>query len=458
MSRLPIRWRVTLAFAATLLVVLGAVGAFLYLRFEHDLSESLDNGLRARAGEVEALVRRSPAGVARGEALATEGDESVAQVVRPDGTVVDGTASARASLLTGEQLRQARRGQVLFDRPGDELVDEGLRVLATGVRARGEVLIAVVGTSSDEKDESVSTLLTLELVGLGAALILASAAGYFVVGAALRPMEAMRRRAAEISDDPGARLPEPPVDDEVGRLAVTLNAMLDRLDSAQAAQRRFVADASHELRTPLAILKAEIDVALLSDRSADQLRAALRSSGEEADRLVRLAEDLLLLSKSDERELPARSEFDVDALLGEVAARADAGVRVESSTGLTMSGDRVALERALMNLVENALSHGAGDVVLSASADGEALRIAVRDHGPGFDPEFAPHAFERFTRGDAARTGGGAGLGLSIVEAVARAHGGTATVSAASPGARVELVLPGALIELSSPDGDPAVP
>ena len=107
-----------------------------------------------------------------------------------------------------------------------------------------------------------------------------------------------------------------------------------------------------------------------------------------------------------------------------------------------MSGDRVALERALMNLVENGLSHGAGDVVLSASADGGALRVAVRDHGPGFDPEFAPHAFERFTRGDAARTGGGAGLGLSIVEAVARAHGGTATVSAASPGARVELVLP----------------
>ena len=173
-------------------------------------------------------------------------------------------------------------------------------MLATGVRARGEELIAVVGTSSDEKDESVSTLLTLELVGLGAALILASAAGYFVVGAALRPMEAMRRRAAEISDDPGARLPEPPVDDEVGRLAVTLNAMLDRLDSAQAGQRRFVADASHELRTPLAILKAEIDVALLGDRSADQLRAALRSSGEEADRLVRLAEDLLLLSRSDE--------------------------------------------------------------------------------------------------------------------------------------------------------------
>ena len=456
MSRLPIRWRVTLAFAATLLVVLGAVGLFLYLRFDHDLAETMDRGLRARAGEVRSLVRRSPEGVARGEALAVEDDESVAQVLRADGTVIASTAGARTSLLSAGRLREALRGDTLFDRPEDDAIDEELRVLAASVRARGEELVTVVGTSREENDEAVSTLLALELLGLGAALVLASAAGYFVVGAALRPMEAMRRRADEITDDPGARLPEPPVDDEVGRLAVTLNAMLDRLDAAQAGQRRFVADASHELRTPLAILKAEIDVALLRDRSAEELRAALRSTGDEADRLVRLAEDLLLLSRSDEGTPPPREQFALDPLLGDVAERADAPVHVEAATGLTIRGDRAALERALVNLVENALTHGAGDVVLSARTDEEALRIAVRDHGPGFDPGFAPHAFERFTRGDAARTGGGAGLGLSIVEAVARAHGGSATVSGADPGARVELVLPAGLTVLSSTRGHPA--
>ena len=441
MSRLPIRIRVTLAFAATLLVVLAAVGTFLYVRFDHDLTETLDRGLRARAGEIQALVRRSPEGLTRADALALEGDESVAQVLSADGGVVAGTGSAQEPLLSDAQVQEALRGEALFDRPGDDQVDEGLRVLASAVEARGETLVTVVGASVDEKEESLSTLLTLELIGLTAALLLASAAGYFMTGAALRPVEAMRRRAGEITDDPDARLPEPPVDDEIGRLAVTLNAMLARLDNAQAGQRRFVADASHELRTPLTILKAEIDVALLGDRSATELRAALESSGEEADRLVRLAEDLLLLSKGDEGRLTDRAEFDLDALLRDLAAKADAPVRVDSPAGLTIRADRVGVERAVTNLLENARVHGEGEIVVSAAADDDVVRIAVRDHGRGIDPEFAPHAFERFTRSDAGRTGGGAGLGLSIVEAVARAHGGSASVSAANPGARVELCL-----------------
>ena len=468
MGRLPIRWRVTLAFAATLLVVLGAVGAFLYLRFEHDLSETLDRSLQARAGEVAALVRRSPAGLARGDAPALEADESVAQVLRTDGTVVAGTAGARTALLSDEQLRRARRNPVLADRDEDDVIDERLRVLAVPVRARGESLVAVVGASLDEKDESVSTLLALELLGLGAALLVASAAGYVVSGSALRPVEAMRRRAEEIADEPDQWLPVPEADDEIRRLGTTLNAMLDRLSHTRAAEqaamakeRRFIADASHELRTPLAILKGEIEVALLADRSVEELRAALRSGGEETDRLWRLAEDLLVLSQSDEGLLPIRSEpVDLAELLESVAHRHRAGaeaagrrLEVDAPEAVRVNLDRMRIEQALTNLVDNALRHGDGDVLLSARAEPAGLRMAVRDHGPGFADGFAARAFERFSRADSGRTGAGAGLGLAIVQAVAAGHGGSATATAAEPGARVEILLPAALIDLSSSTG-----
>ena len=467
MRRLPIRWRVTLAFAAALLVVLSAVGAFLYLRFEHDLSETLDRSLQARAGEVAALVRRSPAGLARGDATALEADESVAQVLRSDGTVVAGTAGARRALIGAERLERARRDAVFLDRDGDDVVDEDLRVLAVPIRARGEALVVVVGASLDEKEESVSTLLTLELVGLGAALLVAGAAGYLVSGSALRPVEAMRRRAEEIAGEPDRRLPVPQVDDEIGRLGRTLNAMLGRLahtrateQAAIAKERRFVADASHELRTPLTILKGEIEVALHGDRTSEELRAALRSSGEETDRLCRLAEDLLVLSQSDEGVLAVQREpVDLAGLLESVArryrARAEGAGRrleVDADAGLRISADPARLEQALTNLVDNALRHGDGDVVLSATAASEGVRIAVRDHGPGFPGGFEARAFERFSRADSGRTGVGAGLGLAIVEAVVAGHGGSATAANAEPGARVELVLPG-LIDLSSPGG-----
>ena len=259
--------------------MLVAVGAFLYLRLGVELDQSLDRGLRARAAEISSLVSRSLDGVARTDATGLESDESVAQILRDDGTVVASTSHAAVPLLDASQLRRARTGALFAERPGDEHVDEALRLFAVPVRARGEDFIAVAGASLDEKNEALSSLLVLELVGLAVALVVASAAGYVVAGVALRPVNAMRRRAAEITDQPDRRLPVPPVDDELGRLASTLNAMLDRLERARVAEReaianerRFVADASHELRTPLTILKSEIEVALLGPRRRGRAR------------------------------------------------------------------------------------------------------------------------------------------------------------------------------------------
>jgi two-component system OmpR family sensor kinase len=165
------------------------------------------------------------------------------------------------------------------------------------VRARGRRLVAVVGTSTEGRTESQADLAQLLLVGGPVALLLASLAAYGVAAAALRPVEAMRARAAEVSTAaPDQRLPVPPTHDEIARLGVTLNAMLGRLGEALAHERRFVADASHELRTPLAILKAELDLALSQERSPAELRAALSSASEETDRLTQLAEDLLTIA------------------------------------------------------------------------------------------------------------------------------------------------------------------
>ncbi len=457
MTRLPSRWKVTLAFAVALLVVLCAVGTFLYVRFDADLGESVDRGLQARAGELRAQVQRSPDGFSGADARAVEADESVAQVLRRDGTVVAATSEAGASLLSEAQLSRAGTTELLADRPGDKLLDEEIRVLAFPVSARGESLILVVGGSLDEQREALSALLVLELIGLTAALLLASGAGYVVAGVALRPVEAMRRRAEEITDQPDRRLPVPPIDDELGRLGATLNAMLDRLGRAQAAEReaiakerRFVADASHELRTPLSILKSEIEVALLGRRSVEELEAALESTGEETDRLCRLAEDLLVLAQADEGDLPIHpASVDVGDLLVDTAhrhgSRAEAaGLRITARTPavVEVTADRRRMDQALTNLVDNALRHGVGDVELTARHVSSGVEIAVRDHGTGFPEDFGGRAFERFTRAETGRTGTGAGLGLAIVQAVALAHGGSVDIEDAEPGARVRITLP----------------
>ncbi|HYN91615.1 MAG TPA: HAMP domain-containing sensor histidine kinase, partial [Thermoleophilaceae bacterium] len=183
-----------------------------------------------------------------------------------------------------------------------------------------------------------------------------------------------------------------------------------------------------------ALLKAELELALREGRSAEELRAAVASAASESDRLVQLAEDLLVLARADEGKLPVRPEqLDAAELLHTTARRfgaraAEAGreLRVAPSDGLALHADRLRAEQALANLVDNALRHGDGTVELSAERSAGGVRLHVRDRGPGFDPALNGRAFERFTRGDRARSRGGAGLGLAIVDAVAKSHGGRA--------------------------------
>jgi signal transduction histidine kinase len=262
-------------------------------------------------------------------------------------------------------------------------------------------------------------------------------AGYALAAGALRPVEAMRRRAAAVTPSaPGRRLPVPPARDELQALAVTLNDMLARVDEAFEHERRFLADASHELRTPLALLRTELELALRQPRSHAELEEAVRSAAEETERLTRLAEDLLFVARADQGVLPIRRDrVPVADVLGCVrdrfATRAETAgreVRIAGGPGAVVVADRDRLEQAVGNLVDNALVHGRGTVTLREEVRNGSVELHVTDEGPGISQGFAERAFERFSRADEARARGGTGLGLSIVSLIAVAHGGTARI------------------------------
>ena len=334
---------------------------------------------------------------------------------------------------------------------------ERLRVLAEPVGTARRVV--VVGADLPQREHALDVLTGALLIGGPLALALAALAGYALASGALRPVEAMRSRAATISAaDPDARLPLPEARDEIRRLGTTLNEMLARLARARARERAFVADASHELRTPLTILKGELELAAAGDPDREELRRVVRSATEETDRLVALAEELLALARLDEDALTIRPEpLAVHAVMETVAASfapaaAEAGrtLVVESGPPLVAYADRDRLRQALDNLVENALHHGAGAVRIGARADADGVEVHVRDEGDGFAPGFLPRAFDRFARGAAERRSG-SGLGLAIVAAVAAAHGGSAHAeNGPDGGADVWIALP-------SPDGEPFI-
>jgi two-component system OmpR family sensor kinase len=453
LERVPTRLRLTLAFAAGMAVLLAAMGLFLYLRLGAALTQTIDQGLRGRADDVATMVRASGSRLpeAGGNRL-VEQEENIAQVLDPDGTILDSTPGVGSHrLLTYPELARATRATIMVDRPPVPGADEPLRLLATPIRAQGGLVVVAVGASVEERMEALAGLRTQLLLGGPIALLLASLLGYSLAAAALQPVESMRREAEAVSAaEPGRRLPLPSADDEIARLGTTLNTMLGRLETALARERRFVSDASHELRTPLAALRTELELALRRKRPPEELEAALQSAAEETERLCRLAEDLLVLARADDGSLPVRRERLPAAELltavreryGHQAAEAGRSLEIRADDQLELHVDRLRAEQALGNLVENALRHGRGRVLLLARRCDGRVELHVRDEGSGFPPDFIDQAFDRFTRSDPARQGPGAGLGLAIVDVIARAHGGTAHAANHYGGADAWLEIP----------------
>jgi two-component system OmpR family sensor kinase len=454
LDRLGLRARMTLAFAVAMALLLGALGMFVYLRYQDGLDRSLNQGLRSRADDVRALVMQADSGLRQaGQSSLAAPGERFAQILSADGRVLDGTPSLPArAILSHSELLRGRAGPTLVGRTRIPGPAGSSRLLAIPVRAQEQRMIVVVGASLRQRDDALTELRTVLLLGGPVALALACLLGYAVAALALRSVESMRRRALHVSlVEPGKRLPVPPGKDELARLAHTLNEMLARNEVAFERQRAFVADASHELRSPLAILRAELDVALMGESSRGELRLAVASAAEETDRLSALAEDLLVLAQADQGELPIQKQpVDVGRMLERLSERfaqpareAGAVIEARAAPGARVGADPRRLERALANLLENALRHGAHLVVVQAERRGERLELHVSDDGPGFPPAFVEVAFERFTRADRPRTIPGAGLGLSIVRSIARAHGGEAYISnGVGGGAHVWLSIP----------------
>jgi heavy metal sensor kinase len=450
LRRLPIRLRLTLAFALAMAVVLAVTGAFLYYRLAGSLDETLNESLEGRAAELAPRVATDSTDFANWGAGS---DEILAQVLEPGGGVGDATSNVGGRpLLATDERDRATQAPLVVERRDVPGADGSARLLAAPVDSPNGRSVLVLGVSLEERDEALRGFLgELFLIG-PAALLLASLLGYGIATAALRPVEAMRVEADAVSGaEPGRRLPLPRSRDEISRLGETLNAMLGRLESTLERERSFVADASHELRTPLALLKAELDVALRRPRSKEELEEALRSAAVETDRLAQLAEDLLVLARSDRGKLLLRTEAtsarDIAARVAErFTHRAQAvnrTIEVDASTDIELVADGRRVEQALGNLVDNALRHGGGAIRLAAAERNGAVELHVVDEGAGFPPEFLPHAFERFTRADEARTLGGSGLGLAIAEVIAKAHGGSAhAVNRDGAGADVWLSLP----------------
>ena len=420
MNRFPIRLRLTLAFAIAMAIVLAATGAFVYFRVSSALDEAVNESLDNRLADARVLARE---GI--GEPVRRE-EEAFTEII---------PAGRSSSVLSPAELQEAKAGTLEVERGRVARVDGPLRIRAQEIDTDNGRLTVVAGTTLGDRNDALRQLLAALIIVGPIALLLSAALGYWLSREALRPVEEMRVEAAAISgEDPGRRLHPGEAHDEITRLGETLNAMLDRLERAITRERSFVADASHELRTPLALMKAELDLALRKPRTGPELEEALRSTAAETDRLVRLAEDLLVLAQADDGRLPLhRADLSAADLLASVQEafqpRADATgrtIQAEAANGIALTGDRLRLEQALGNLVYNALRHGSGEVSLSALDHNGQVELHVVDQGQGFPPDFLPRAFERFGRADDARTSSGAGLGLALAAAIAEAHHGSA--------------------------------
>jgi signal transduction histidine kinase len=424
-------------------------GLLLYAVLSASLTRSVENSARASAEQVALLVDsgRVPDPVPASGA-------QVVQVLDGQGRVAGAsvTADRLTPLVTVDERRRALAGEPVVV-PGNRSGLSGrLQVVAVAAGAAlptGRAFTVVAAAPTADIEQSASTLRTLLFWIFPLLLAVLAVIAWRVVGAALAPVEELRRGAQRIDEASSdtERLPVPPTRDEVSALAATLNAMLDRITTARRKQRAFVADAAHELRSPLASIRTQLDVAAHLGEGGD-LPAQLLP---DVDRLATLVDDLLLLARSDDATVPARtgSTVDVAALVTEVAGRyARARVAVHTASGLasrslTAQASPDDLTRALTNLVDNAVRHARSAVVLDATAVGHQLEITVTDDGGGIPVGDRERVFDRFTRLDEARDrdSGGSGLGLAITRALLRRSGGDVRLEDANPGVRAVISL-----------------
>jgi signal transduction histidine kinase len=459
---LGVRMRSAMATAVVMAVVSILAGGALLLTARSILITNVTTAADDRAGQIAALLT-TDGGPALNTALRPSAqDRTVVQIVNSAGRVV-AASDAIAGALPMSALRPPPGHRAHEQRRLPTAGDEPFRIVALGVDTPVDRQTVLVAESLDSVDDATSAILAALLIGLPLLAGVVAVATFWFVGRSLRPVEAMRRRAATItSTSLHERLPVPPTEDEIAALAVTMNTMLERIEAASAAQRRLVADASHELRSPLATIHANadlLDAASLPDPSA---RSVARIHAESV-RIGKLVDDLLLLARVDDNALRLRrTDVDLDDLAyaeRERIAVEHPALAVEGSIEpVRVVGDAEQLQRAMRNLVDNAVRHAHRAVTISVGVvDGEG-QVLVGNDGPPIAPGDRSKIFDRFVRLDDSRSrqGGGAGLGLPIARDIVHAHGGTISVDDRADGATFRIRLPVPALRERSPSSQAA--
>lgn len=438
--------RITALAAAVLALVLTLAAVTLVTMQRQQLTAHVDSTLIQRADDIIALIEAS----GRQPDLLSDGDlDGFAQLVTDDGQVLASSGNLARQAALPIELAPGER-QIFRTVPSLPIDDEEFRLLSRRFNLSNGPAVLHVGAGLDDISEASTALATSLAAAVPILVALLTALVWWLAGRVLAPVENIRSEVAEIGgSDLNRRVPEPTRDDEIGRLARTMNGMLDRLEDSLNRRQQFVADASHELRSPLTRIRTGLEVDLARTDQAD-LRATHNSVLEEIVALQHLVDDLLQLARADAGVRRTRAELvDLDDLVFREARRLRASGRVELDTtgvsGAEVVGDPEQLMRAIRNLVDNAERHANTRVELTLGELDGFAQLTVSNDGPGIPLEQHERIFERFARLDEARTRhtGGTGLGLAIAREIIQQHGGAITIDHAyRTGARFIVRIP----------------
>jgi two-component system, OmpR family, sensor kinase len=452
-----LRARLGLVFALTTIVVAAGFGALLLHQARRQLGIAIDEGLVPVATNLaQRVATEGPVVISGPNPELAPPSDAIAQLLGPDGRLLASSAflgNDRPLVGPNGADKVARLGRTIRRQDGIRKADGGtapVRIMALPVQVAGSTDVLVTGTSFDESLRLEGDLEKALTLGLPILALTVALGGWLLTGAMFKPVRSMIEQADTISTrEAGERLSISGGGEELRALAARLNAMLDRIDDAAARERAFLDDASHELRTPIAIVRGELELARSRLSSDDERRATLDSVLDEVERLERLAHNLLVLARSRSGHLTAgNTPVDLETVLDRAARavgrRADnRHVEVRCLGNGVVNGDESSLQRAMLNLLDNAVRYAASEVRVCVAEDRSFVDVTVADDGPGFSAELLPHVFDRFTRDPG--SGGGMGLGLSITSAIAAAHGGHVTAAnRPGGGAEVRLRLPAA--------------
>ncbi len=435
----------TAVFVAFSLFLYGLVSRGLYRRLDDNLSAQAQTAVRLfldeldeNHGDASAAAREIIADLNRRGVLVAvfEGDRLLASSVAVENPAALELAHRAGSAQPELRATVARLGE-----------SKATRLVAHPFVIDGRHYVVLAGESLQATREELDLIRSGLYIALPLALLIAGAGGFLLATRSLAPLRWMAEQAKSITDkNLNQRLDIGAAHEELQLLVDSFNELLARLDQSFETMRRFVADASHELRTPLSVIRGEADVALGRDRSPGEYRESLDVIQDEARRLTRLVDDLLNLARADAGHVNLRiEEFYLNDLLAEccraLQAASDAkniDLQCACPGDIAFRGDQELIRRLVLNLLDNAIRHTSehGKILVKLEASGKELRIQVADTGIGIPPEAAPHIFERFYRGDQARSrqNGGFGLGLSIVKWIAESHRGEVAFTS-EPGA-----------------------